>query len=65
MRKVGGLSQKEIADITGCSENTVESYLNEGKTLLDRELAEQLDPQERSLVMAWLWPRRRSRDYGK
>jgi RNA polymerase sigma factor (sigma-70 family) len=60
MSKHGGSSQKEIAAIKGLTENSVESYLSDGKDLLDQELQLWLEAEERSLIMGWLWPRRRN-----
>ncbi len=61
LRKMRGLSQREIATRLGISENTVETYIGEAMDKIERQLITTLDREERQTVLAWL-RRRTSHD---
>jgi RNA polymerase sigma factor (sigma-70 family) len=61
LRKMRGLSQREIAHEMGLTENTIESYIGEAMDKIEQKLATELDSVERQTVLAWL-RRRTSHD---
>jgi RNA polymerase sigma factor (sigma-70 family) len=61
LRKVDGLSQREIATRLGISESTVESYVRDAMDEVERKLTTELDVEERRSVFTWL-RRRMSHD---
>jgi len=61
LRKVEGLTQREIAARLGIKECTVESYISKASDRIERQLTKKLEFEEQQTVLGWL-RRRTSHD---